>query len=332
MRPALAAALVALATLACNALVGFDDLTKQPALDAGSSDDDDGDDDDDDVVNGSSSSSGDAGSPDGGAVPACDPAADFGTPALLEGPVNSADFENSPGLTDDELTLVFQRTIGETSSIMIATRATAGAPFGAPSKLALTSSGLSFQPSLSRDGLTLFWAEAVAQKPTDIFFATRTTSNGAFANPFATGISNPSFAELTPVVTGDGDEMFYTSDQEGAKARLYHATRNGGEFGNSQKLQELADGSNGEEESVAVSKDGLTVFFASSRTGGPGQLDIWTARRNSRSEKFTGVALVKNVNSNVVEWPSFVSADGCRLYFGSDRTGDGDLYVATRGR
>lgn len=336
MRIAVLGVVLAVATIACNAIVGFGDLTKQPAApDSGKSGDDDdttGDDDDDTARDGgtsSSSSSGDGGSSSGVIAPACNPTADFGAPQQLPGPVNTSSFENSPSLTDDELTIVFQRSVSNKNTLMIATRAKVTDQFGEPTTLALTSSNLSYQPSISRDGLTLFWAEV--QDTMDVFFATRATVTGTFANPNPTGVANPSFGEFSPVVTGDGNELFYTSDQNGVnKPRLYHATRNGAEFGNPQKLQELADGSDGDEEAITVSKDGLTIFFGSTRSGGLGDLDIWTAHRASRSEKFTGITHVNNVSSSAIEWPSYVSADGCRLYFGSERDGNGNLWVASR--
>jgi hypothetical protein len=88
--------------------------------------------------------------------------------------------------------------------------------------------------------------------------------------------------------------------------------------------------SDGTAQGVAVSKDGLTIFFGSMRTGGAGKLDVWTAHRSSRSEKFGAPAVVPPVNSALIDRPAFISADGGRLYLGSERGGAGDLYVATK--
>jgi hypothetical protein len=323
--------LLAVLVVACNAIVGFGNLTKEPTRDAGTHGDDDTSDDDDHREAGGSGSGGDGGEE----TSACNSSADFGTPVALPGPVNSTSFENSPSLTDDELTIVFQRTVdSNVSNLLIATRATTSDPFGAPTALGLTTSNLSFMPSITRDGLTLFWSEvADTNRGMDVFIATRTTVTGQFANPISTGIASD-VEEQDPTVTGDGNEMFFASDQSspgGDVRQLFHANRNNlGEFADPQALTEL--NSDGVEQGVAVSKDGLTIFFGSTRTGGAGKLDVWTAHRSSRSEKFGAATVVAPVNSPVIDWPTFISADGCRLYLGSERGGAGDLYVATKPR
>lgn len=331
-------AFLAVATVACNVIVGFGNLTKEPTHDGGASGDDDTTDDDGHPPKdaGGSGNQGEASTSSGGIVPACNVAADFGTPVALPGTINSASFENSPSLTDDELSIVFQRTINNNQSIlMLATRAKTSDAFGDPSALALTGTDLSFMPSITRDGLSVYWSEVSDSQNggMDVFVATRNTIAGQFSNPQATGIASQTVEEQDPVVTGDGDEMFFASDQASPgsnKRQLFHANRSVGEFKNPTALTEL--NSNGDEEGVAVSKDGLTLFFGSTRTGGAGKLDVWTAHRNTRSEKFGAPTLVPAVNSPSVDWPSFISADGCRLYLGSEREGGGNLYVATKPR
>jgi hypothetical protein len=331
VRRALAAVLLAVATAHCNAIVGFGNLTKQPTRDAGTSGDDDTSDDDDDHHDAGGSANGGDG---GGTTAACNPNADSGAAVALPGPVNSTSFENSPSLTDDELTIVFQRTVdNNVSNLMMATRATTNDAFGDPAVLPLTTSNLSFMPSITRDGLTLFWSEvADTNRGMDVFIATRPTVGTAqFTNPISTGIAS-NVEEQDPIVTGDGNEMFFASDLAnpgGDKRQLFRANRdNLGEFKNPQAVTEL--NSDGTEQGVAVSRDGLTIFFGSTRTGGAGKLDVWTAHRSSRSEKFGAATVLTAVNSPLIDWPTFISADGCRLYLGSERGGAGDLYVATK--
>ena len=63
------------------------------------------------------------------------------------------------------------------------------------------------------------------------------------------------------------------------------------------------------------SADGRWLYFTSDRTSGSlGGFDVWTATRADRSAVFGAVTNLQAVNSAVDERPSFVSADGCRLY------------------
>ena len=82
--------------------------------------------------------------------------------------------------------------------------------------------------------------------------------------------------------------------------------------------------------------DGLTLFFGSDRsTGSAGAEDIWIARRTNLADGFGPPTNVSELNTSSQEWPTSISADGCTLYFASDRGGTGaqgmsDIWMATR--
>ena len=81
---------------------------------------------------------------------------------------------------------------------------------------------------------------------------------------------------------------------------------------------------------VYFAADGLTLYWASDRPGGMGDLDVWQARRTSTSAAFGDLAPVSSVNTAGADAPSDVSTDGCRLYLTSTRAGLTGIYVATR--
>jgi len=85
---------------------------------------------------------------------------------------------------------------------------------------------------------------------------------------------------------------------------------------------------------VGITADGLLLFFASSRSGGSGNWDIWVTTRGTTNEPWgTPVNLGPTVNSSAWDGPTCISADGLELYFGSLRpggSGDFDLWVTTR--
>ncbi|MCA9184483.1 MAG: hypothetical protein R3E01_03365 [Pirellulaceae bacterium] len=87
-----------------------------------------------------------------------------------------------------------------------------------------------------------------------------------------------------------------------------------------------------------ASADGLTLYFSDTRNNGltpiPGNLgdeDMWMATRSSVDEVFSNlVNLGPGVNGPNADDVGSISSDGLTLYFGSNRSGNWDLYQATR--
>jgi len=84
----------------------------------------------------------------------------------------------------------------------------------------------------------------------------------------------------------------------------------------------------------ALSKDGLSLYFASSRPGGLGRNDLWVAHRESRDDAWGAPQnLGPNVNSSGDDFAPNFSNNGHWMYFSSDRPGGcgaHDLYVSYR--
>jgi Tol biopolymer transport system component len=83
-----------------------------------------------------------------------------------------------------------------------------------------------------------------------------------------------------------------------------------------------------------ISADGCTMYFASDRPGGYGDMDIYVAIRKSIDDEWEpAVNLGPNVNTSNYEAPWSISTDGLSLYMSSNRTGGSgtyDLWVITR--
>jgi len=72
----------------------------------------------------------------------------------------------------------------------------------------------------------------------------------------------------------------------------------------------------------AVSKDGLSLYFASGRPGGFGNQDIWVSQRLSHDDPWGPPAnLGETVNSTSVDGAPALSRDGHWLFFNSNRPG-----------
>jgi hypothetical protein len=83
-----------------------------------------------------------------------------------------------------------------------------------------------------------------------------------------------------------------------------------------------------------LSRDGLSLYFASNRSGGSGASDLWVSRRASADDPW-GVAenLGPTVNSSVGDLGPNVSPDGHYLFFTSNRPGGmglNDIWVSWR--
>lgn len=83
-----------------------------------------------------------------------------------------------------------------------------------------------------------------------------------------------------------------------------------------------------------ISKDGLSLYFGSTRPWGYGGFDIYVSQRASVEDPWgTPQNLGPNINTSSNEQTPTISLDGHWLYFGSDRPGGFgglDLYVSRR--
>jgi len=97
----------------------------------------------------------------------------------------------------------------------------------------------------------------------------------------------------------------------------------------------------GDDQHPAISKDGLSLFFASNRTGpdseghlGLGDYDLWVAQRDSLDDCWhEPISLGPGVNTSVRDFAPTLTTDGHWLFFHSNRSGGCggmDLYAMHR--
>lgn len=111
------------------------------------------------------------------------------------------------------------------------------------------------------------------------------------------------------------------------------ACGNFGDWGPPVNLGPLVN-STAADQHPAISKDGLSLYITSTRTGGQGGLDLWVSHRDSEDDPWGApVNLGPGVNSSGTDMAPTFSGDGHKLYFHSDRTGTlglFDVYVSAR--
>lgn len=273
--------------------------------------------------------------PGDAAPPACDPMAPFGPPQplMLDGAGSFAD----PAPSADELTLYVSRRLssGAQADIYMESRNKIDEPFNTPVTLAAVNSPEDdLVPTLAAAGMALVFAsDRVAMEGFHLYVATRTTPLADFGMPaLLAGVNSQDVTknDEQAFLTADGTELWFISDRDG-NTQIYRAPMQGSGFANPALVPEL--NSTASESHVMLSTDHKTVYFGSTRTapGALGGFDIFRAHRDSVSDGFGLPAVVSELNTAMNEYPRWLSADNCRIYFHRElATGFFGIFVATR--
>jgi WD40 repeat protein len=199
---------------------------------------------------------------------------------------------------------------------------------------AVNSAADDFCPAAHRNGRTFLFVSARAGGcgGPDIYMTRRHETKG-WSTPANLGCSiNSSAGEASPSLTDT--ELYFSSARAGGPggSDIYVSAFDGSSFG----APALAAGLNtaADDSRPNLRRDGLEIFFDSTRAGGVGMVDIWTATRASTSDPWsTPTNPGANVNSPLNDLRASLSWDATTLYFGSNRAGgegNQDLYVTNR--
>jgi hypothetical protein len=245
----------------------------------------------------------------------------FGEPTPIPG-LESIGGSAIPRLSEDELTLYFQKNEGAGASIMVARRPSRLDPFGAPTKLEEIDTGTESYASVTADHLAIFFQSTRTGQSLE-YVARRADTTAVFGPAVSLGTGGGS-----PFVTRDGTRMLFGGVSD-AGIDLFEATIAGDVLGARTPIQGVSSGAT--DTTPVLGADGLDLFFSSDRPGDgvKGALDVWHARRSEPTGTFGAPVLVPEVSSAENDVPSWLSPDGCRLYL-SRSTLAPSLFVATR--
>ena len=151
---------------------------------------------------------------------------------------------------------------------------------------------------------------------------------------------NSSSNDVVPTISGDGLELYFTSDRPGGEGGndIWVTTREttADDWGTPVNLGPTVNSSSGEN-SPSISADGLKLYFSDfggPRPGGVGGVDIWfTTRPTKDNEWGPPVNLGSTVNTGGRDGGPSISADGLALFLYSNRSGgygSNDIWVTTR--
>lgn len=273
---------------------------------------------------------------DAARVPICDPTAAFDAPVPLPGFATMSP-ENVPRLTPDELELYFNGVTGNetVSTLYRAQRKTPSQPFDPPVALTrLHTAAGENDATITSDGLNLFFRSALTTgEGHHLYVAVRDSRFGEFRAPSQVvnvGSTTVTDNDAQPFITAGGEELWFSSNRAGGLGLydIYRAQSNGSSVSAAAAVLEL--NTKDQDQVPVLSADRLTIYLATTRPNGKGGLDIWTAHRSTTQDGFPAPTPVPELNSGATDYPGWLSADNCRLYFSSDRAGNPDLYVATR--
>lgn len=240
-------------------------------------------------------------------------------------------------LAPDELTIYFasDRNVGQGSDLFVATRASMADAFGAPTTLAtVATTENEGAPWVSDDGLRLYFSRGIADP--QLFVATRSNVVTGFGSAAEVeGVNSPQL-DGAPYLSPDELTLYFGTTRSGARHEVYRSTRpnSTSPFGLPALLADLEPLDGTGFSNPVVTRDGKTIYFDSDRAGGLGVGDVYRAQRSTAIEPFGAASNASEINSDAFDTPSWISPDGCRFYFSSNRsggTGAGvNLYVARR--
>lgn len=267
--------------------------------------------------------------------PACSWEGDFAfsSPVLLA-ELSSPEDDVDPFVSADGLTLYFssKRRDPNQADVYRADRPDTLSPFGAPVPV-LASEANETKLVLSADGLVAYVSAAWGDGGDDLYRAQRADRAREFTREdfSALDLFNTPLLEFDPFITQDDRNFYFTvADSVNKTWRIMHALQTSpGVFAQPELVSGLSDPDAKAEDNPSLTADQRLMVFASASV----RKDIWYARRADGPAAFGNPAILPGVNVNT-DWRDtepFVSADGCELYFSSNRTGGPgklDLYYA----
>ena len=269
------------------------------------------------------------------APPRCNPTSPFGTPMALDA-LNSTAYDVVGSLSTDELTLFMSSDRTGAGAVggldvYVATRPSRTAAFGAPSVLAgINTTGDEGSPLVTADGLFMYVFTHTAATGYDILVAQRASTAIAFGTPTAIpSLNSAGISDAGSYVLPDNSAIYFQSNRNGSNDDVLRAARNvGGTF---DPATAVSIPTSNAEDSAVLTPDELTIFYASNAPGGAGGFDIYMATRSTKADGFGTPQRQTALSTTDDEFPSWISPDGCELYFSRTVTGrSSDIFIARR--
>jgi len=246
--------------------------------------------------------------------------------------VNSINYEGSPDISSDGLSLYFDclRLDGSGGwDIWVTHAKTPHCDWSSPEVLVppVNSRYDESGPCISADGLMLYFA---SDRPGgsgdfDIWVATRKTTENPWEEPVNLGPNVNSWAyDNHPSISADGLSLYFDSRRPNPSGSLgnndLYVTKRATTADNWSIPENLGQKINTSkiEYSPNILRDDMIMFFDSRIT----DRDIWmTTRRNANDDWDTAAPLEPPMNTSYIDTDPSISVDGSIIYFVSNRPG-----------
>ena len=210
-------------------------------------------------------------------------------------------------------------------------------------------------PAISKDGLSLYISSGRpggvngvnALQAEEIWVSQRPSLNAEWGPPVNLGAAINIVGSNTgsPTFTPDGHRMYFHSSRPGfcGLADLYvarrHDKRDDFGWGPAQNLGCVVNGpafDNGPTYFEDATTGITTLYFTSTRLGGPGDYDIYASTRRGDEDAFGPAVLVAELSAPGRDTRTAIRRDGLEMFLSSDGTGrvggigSQDIWVSTR--
>jgi hypothetical protein len=261
------------------------------------------------------------------------PTGPWGTPTAVP-ELASAFSDDDPSITADRLELYFNsdRTGSAGGDIWVIRRPSVSDPWSLPSNVAeLNSTFMETTPKVSPDGLAIYFSSdrTGSLGSMDIWVSTRATRSDPWTTPMHVPELCSIESDTGATVSASGKTIVISSLRDGTQD-VYLATRAAvtDSWGTPMPIAELNTANY--EADPDIARDERVFLFSSDRPGGPGPGDIYISTRASSAVPFDPPLLIPELNTAGDEEDPFVTDDVRYILFSSDRSGNFEIYEASR--
>jgi Tol biopolymer transport system component len=275
---------------------------------------------------------------DGDANPAGRTCWPWTTATTFTAPVRVAELATSgddqqPHLSGDGLTIYYANDKAGNYDIYVADRPDRSSPFANVRRLDEVDSAnddVSFAPR--DDDLEAYVSSSNGRPTADLWVSQRSSRTQPWGAPVRLAASSTQFFDYDPLPSPDGLRLYWAIENWPpgmGKTDIVFTSRGStaGTFGPPVPVPGV--NSSAVDDNPSLSPDELQIVFSSERAGTG---DIYVATRTSIGDAFGTPVSLNGINDPTAsDSEPFVTADGCELWFASNRRAatDSDIYMAS---
>ena len=266
---------------------------------------------------------------------------EWSAPVNLETLPGSSASVNTPAVdgcashSPDGLSIVFNSNRAGNQDLYMATRSSTDEGFGTPERLPEpVNSSANDACATIANGHRLYFSSDRDDPSYDIYVSKRGPNGWSEPENLGANSNTPGWLDETATFYEDtnGDQvMIFSSRQAGGSGdgNIYQSVN-----GAPKSLVAGGVNSSASDNRPSVTRDGLTIFFDSTRSGGLGGPDLYYATRLRTSDPFGTAIHLSGLSSSVFDARPYVSKEGSFITFSSQRPGGEsaapDIWYATR--